>query len=426
MLNKKIKNPNKIKHVIDGVVKKDMCIGCGICANVCPHNCLEIKLDKNKEYAPVFNNNKCTNCSICLQYCPHSEMNIIKQLDEVKSNPKYYGTENANYYVAWDNNDNNRIKSASGGIVTQIAKYMLANNYVSGIIHGETVENDRKGIHYRAAISRTLEEIDERRSSFYFAFTFDNILKEIKDREEAYLFIGVPCIIKGVKNLFEKNKSYKKIKLYTICLSCSHNVSGLFTDYLADSLDINKRQKYTVNLRDKDKNMVDANNYMNTYKGINFFISQNRFKTIFTDTWRNYYFAMNICNYCSDFWGVHGDVSVKDAWGKWANEDRLNKSIVISRNDLINKIIENSSEINYEILQFEDVINPQMITIIYKQIEAENKLYKKLFAKENIKNGLLKNIIILKLSKFFYRILGFKISYGIMRLINKAVSIYAK
>lgn len=135
---------------------------------------------------------------------------------------------------------------------------------------------------------------------------------------------------------------------------------------------------------------------------------------------------MNICNYCSDFWGAHGDVSVKDAWGKWANEDRLNKSIVISRNDLINKVIENSSEINYEILQLEDVINPQMITIIYKQIEAENKLYKKLFAKENIKNGLLKNIIILKLSKFFYRILGFKISYGIMRLINKAVSIYAK
>ena len=48
---------------------------------------------------------------------------------------------------------------------------------------------------------------------------------------------------------------------------------------------------------------------------------------------------MNICNYCSDFWGAHGDASIKDAWGKWANEDRLNKSIVISRNSLINKII---------------------------------------------------------------------------------------
>lgn len=263
-----IKKSNKTKHVIDGVVKKDMCIGCGICANVCPHNCLDIKLNKNKEYIPVFNENKCTNCSICLQYCPHSEMNIIKQLDEVKSNPKYYGTENANYYVAWDNNDNNRIKSASGGIVSLIAKYMLTNNYVSAIIYGEMVENDRKGIHYRAAISRTLDEINERRSSFYFAFTFDNILKEIKNEDKAYLFIGVPCVIRGIKNLFEKNKLYKNIKLYTICLSCSHNVNGMFTDYLADSLDINKRQKYTVNLRYKDENMADANNYMNVYKCI--------------------------------------------------------------------------------------------------------------------------------------------------------------
>lgn len=161
-------------------------------------------------------------------------------------------------------------------------------------------------------------------------------------------------------------------------------------------------------------------------KGKNFFISENRFKTIFTDTWRSYYFAMNICNYCSDFWGAHGDVSIKDAWGKWANEDRLNKSIVISRNTLMNKIMENYKEINYETLQIEDVINPQIVTIIYKQIEAENKLYKKLLSKENIKNGLLKNTIILKLSKLSYRILGFKISYLIMRLINKAVSIYAK
>ena len=72
------------------------------------------------------------------------------------------------------------------------------------------------------------------------------------------------------------------------------------------------------------------------------------------------------------------------------------------------------------------MINPQMITIVYKQIEAENKLYKKLFAKENIKNGLLKNTIVLKLSKIFYRILGFKISYKIMKLINKAAAIYAK
>ena len=40
----------------------------------------------------------------------------------------------------------------------------------------------------------------------------------------------------------------------------------MFMDYLADSLDINKRQKYTVNLRYKDENIADANNFMNVYK----------------------------------------------------------------------------------------------------------------------------------------------------------------
>ncbi|MEI0799464.1 glycosyltransferase [Brachyspira intermedia] len=408
-------NNCKTNNVIDEVIKKDMCIGCGICANVCPHKCLDIKLNKYKEYNPYFNHNKCTNCGICLKYCPHSQINILKELDKVKQNPEYYGTENSKYYVAHDIEDSNRIKSASGGIVTLIAKYMLENKIVDGIIHGEMVENNRNGIHYQACISNTIDEIDNRRSSFYFAFTFDNIIKQLKNSKGSYLFIGVPCIIRAVKKLINENKSYQNIKIFTIALSCSHNVNGLFTDYLADSLNIDKKEKYKVNLRYKDKSMIDANNFLNAYIGRNFLIKENRFKTIFTDTWRSYYFAMNVCNYCSDFWGKYADVSIKDAWGRWANEDRLNKSIVISRNTLINEIIEKDKNIFYEKLDLEEMVNSQLITIVYKQIEAENKLYKNLDDKVNITNGLYKNVKILKISKKLYKIFGFKISYFLMK-----------
>lgn len=409
----------KIDNVIDEVVKKDMCIGCGICVNVCPHKCLDIKLNKYKEYNPLFNKNRCTNCGICLKYCPHSQINILKELDKVKQNPKYYGTENASYYVAHDTDDTNRMKSASGGIVTLIAKYMLENKIVDGIIHGEMVENDRKGIHYQACISSTEDEIDKRRSSFYFAFTFDNIVKQLKNSKKSYLFIGVPCIIRAVKKLINENKEYQNVKLFTISLSCSHNVNGLFTDYLADSLNIDKKKEYKVNLRYKDESMIDANNFLNAYIGKNFFIKENRFKTIFTDTWRAYYFAMNICNYCSDFWGKHADVSIKDAWGRWANEDRLNKSIVISRNSLITEIIEKHKNIYYKKLDLEEMVNSQLITIVYKQIEAENKLYKKLNDKVNITNGLYKNVKTLKLSKKLYKAFGLKISYFLMKKLIK-------
>ncbi|WP_455145302.1 Coenzyme F420 hydrogenase/dehydrogenase, beta subunit C-terminal domain [Brachyspira pilosicoli] len=409
------------KHVIYEVVKRDMCIGCGICANVCPHQCLDIRLNKHKEYNPFFNKNKCTNCGICLKYCPHSQINILKELDKVKQNPKYYGTEDALYYVAHDTDDTNRIRSASGGIVTLIAKYMLENKIVDGVIHGEMVENDRKGIHYQSCISGTIDKIDKRRSSFYFAFTFDNIIKQLKNSKGYYLFIGVPCIIRAVNKLINENKSYQNIKLVTIALSCSHNVNGLFTDYLADSLNIDKKEKYKVNLRYKDESMIDANNFFNAYICKNFLIKENRFKTIFTDTWRSYYFAMNVCNYCSDFWGKYADVSIKDAWGKWANEDRLNKSIVISRNDLISEIIENNKNVFYEKLDMEEIVKSQIATIIYKQIEAENKLSKKINDEINIKNGLYNNVKILKLSKKLYKIFGFKISYLLMKKIIKGL-----
>ena len=79
---------------------------------------------------------------------------------------------------------------------------------------------------------------------------------------------------------------------------------------------------------------------------------------------------MNVCNCCSDFWGESADITVKDAWGKWASEDPLNKSIIVVRTSEINDILLEADEIEIEKERLNVIYESQKITCIDKMEDA--------------------------------------------------------
>ncbi len=279
------------------------------------------------------------------------------------------------YHLAYVRDENARKKSASGGIATYISEYLLKNNKIDVIIHAKMIEGKTGEQHYKAVISKTIDELNHNRRSFYCAISFDKVLEEIKKSEyEKVLVIGTPCVIRGISNLLSNNKEYSHIeKVYTIALACSHNVNGMFTDYLAESLNIEKNVNYKVDLRNKD-NIKDANNFNNHFFTENKTIKKmNRFESEFTEQWRNYSFSMNVCNACSDFWGYRADISVKDAWGKWSS-DPLGQSIVIIRNKELGEIFKNNDDLYIEPLTKEEIIQSQKDTVKFKQYYARKRV----------------------------------------------------
>ncbi|MGL5206075.1 MAG: EFR1 family ferrodoxin [Acidaminococcaceae bacterium] len=64
-----MKNIYKIDHKH---ADEDSCIGCGLCAKICPMSCIEMK----DEY-PVFGEN-CANCFACAQWCPQNAIRLGK------------------------------------------------------------------------------------------------------------------------------------------------------------------------------------------------------------------------------------------------------------------------------------------------------------------------------------------------------------
>lgn len=363
--------------IINSTIKDNLCIGCGICAVACPVKAIEMKISSEKIYKPEIIKDLCINCGKCTKYCPNTFEKIMSESQTVsEQDAMMFGLNASKFYTGYVRNENERKYSASGGIVTYIAQQLFKKEKISAVIHAESVYARTGELHYQACLSTSIDELNSRRGSIYAAISFEKAINEIeKNRYSGILVIGTPCIIRGVKQYLQAEQSrYKFIKrVYTIALSCSHNVNGLFTDYLADSLHVDKGSKYVANMRDKE-DICDANNFNIHYESKTEVLAhENRYKCEFTKQWRSYSFSMNVCNACSDFWGYEADLSVKDAWGKWS-KDPMGTSILVVRTEEMDSLLNEASDIVLEKENLEIIKMSQVETVIFKQGNAVKRL----------------------------------------------------
>ncbi|MGC8864078.1 MAG: 4Fe-4S binding protein [Armatimonadota bacterium] len=112
-----------IPPAIDVVVKNDVCIGCGICAAVCPTSSLQVSFCSKGEYRPI-DYGHCVGCNLCIKVCPFgpdnkNEDDLARELysdqSAVARRPEcgYYVSSYVGYAPAY------RSKSASGGLATE-------------------------------------------------------------------------------------------------------------------------------------------------------------------------------------------------------------------------------------------------------------------------------------------------------------------
>ena len=210
---------------IKNICERRNCIGCGVCANICPVNAIKMVKDNAGFNYPKIDLKKCIHCNKCRNICP-----ILNKKQNEEFKKEIYALKNKNL--------DERIKSTSGGAFSILARSILNKK---GIVYGCEMQNN-KANHIRITKISELEKI---RGSKYIQSNITNIFKSLKqdlNTGNQVLFSGTPCQIGAVKAFLQKEYS----NLITVSVICH----GVISDKLLKIHLNDLKNKYNSNIKD--------------------------------------------------------------------------------------------------------------------------------------------------------------------------------
>lgn len=189
------------------------CTICQVCVNVCPKNCITLDSFKDGFNYPVIDKERCINCNICEKKCP-----VL--------NPLQSKTSLKQAYAGMNINEEERIKSSSGGVFSTLAKNILNSD---GVVCGATFDEHFQVSHI---IIESENELPKLRGSKYVQSNTKDIFNQVKkqlDTGKKVLFTGCPCQVGGLKKYL--GKEYEN--LYLMDFIC-HGIpsQNIFDNYI--------------------------------------------------------------------------------------------------------------------------------------------------------------------------------------------------
>lgn len=220
---------NNITHTL----RNHLCLGCGLCEDVCPKHCISIQR-KNGEHRPVLDETQCLGdkCGRCLKVCPGVGINLnetSQSLYENSRQDKYIGRY-VSLYTGYSLDEDIRYHSASGGMVSQFLIYLLDKKVIDGaVVTGFSEKDHLTPVSY---IARTKDEVIRARSSKYCPVALNKVGNEIADSEGKYVIVGLPCHIQGFRKRARMDRKFRERVIGYFAIYCSSNRTFYAQDYL--------------------------------------------------------------------------------------------------------------------------------------------------------------------------------------------------
>ncbi len=192
------------------ICEKNKCTGCSVCESVCPKKAITIKKDCRGFYIPLINYDTCIACKKCKNVCP------------ANNQPKAKGPTRV---FAYQNTDNIRFNSTSGGFFNAIACQVISEG---GVVCGAAFDDNMLLKHI---IVEKKEQLAPLQKSKYVQSLTEGIFEEIKrylEDNRKVLFVGVGCQAAALRNYIGDNKNLIIVDL--ICYGVPS--SGLFEEWI--------------------------------------------------------------------------------------------------------------------------------------------------------------------------------------------------
>lgn len=348
------------KNILE-VTQSELCMGCGICQDACPHGCINIQ--HNNTNQPQLNESTCVNCGLCYASCPGKGVGLKSCAEQMYPDGKqdqYIGRYEATY-TGYSNDKEIRYHSASGGLITQFLIYLFNKKLIDGaVVVGQ--QNDNK-LMPKPFIARNKQEVITARSSKYVVTSMEGMAKEIIATPGRYVIVGLPCHIQAFRQLEGINKRLRESIIGHFAIYCSLNKTRLSTDYYF--------YRYKV-----DRNKVAGFAYRDDgYMGYMKFTGSNQEiikKVPYVHFWMgsHNFFQNPRCSMCFDQFGELSDISFGDINIPPYNEDKVGINSCIVRDSKWHEMLKNAATEGYialESLTLDDLIKSQNYVVSYKK-----------------------------------------------------------
>jgi len=267
----------------------EYCVGCGLCEAVEKAEILE---DENGYFHPE------TGDETWLEnVCPAGG-----RQQKIMDFNSIWGRSKAAYY-GWSADSSVRQIASSGGVLTEVASWLLENHSVDGIIH--TCADPENPTSTVSCISTTREELIDRSGSRYAISHPLRILSSL-DKTKKYAFIGKPCDVVALKNYMEIEPEWKDIVIYTLSFFCAGLPSR------------NAQKKLLEYLECPEENLKSLRYRGDGWPGFTTAVDQSdkEYRTDYNTSWGKILGRdiMKMCRFCLDGIGEAADISCGDAW----------------------------------------------------------------------------------------------------------------
>jgi coenzyme F420-reducing hydrogenase beta subunit len=318
------------------------CVGCGTCAFVDKR--FKIRMDDNGCFRAEYTEDGAdADLALPTSVCPFAstrdEDSLGKELygsiEGVQHN-EYLGYFLGSYIGSVRNSDD-RMNSSSGGFTTWIAQACLRDGLVDKVIHVK--ESQEPGMMYTYQISSTVEEIKAGARSKYYPIELSKVLDYMKNNEGRYLVVGLPCFIKGLRLVADKDKVIKERLKFCVGLVCGHLKSKFFAEAEAWETGVEPRDLEKVEFRKKINGNTAADYGIQVESSDDKSIIK-RVADLSVSDWGKGYFKYNACEYCDDILAETADVCLGDAWLPNYVDDVKGMNIVVVRNPDIQALLD--------------------------------------------------------------------------------------
>lgn len=287
------------------------CCGCGLCSG----SVLGKENGKGYYRPNLEAQNGDFDFSVC--YCNNLKKNVNNGLWG-KYEKLYYG---------FSKDDEVRKKGSSGGMLTEIAAYLLDSKIADAVIQVSPKKED--AMKTEVVFSKSREDVLSCAGSRYTASSVLLGILERMEKGKKYAVIGKPCDISVLRNYMEKNAELQRQIICLLSFFCGGTPSFQANEKLLKSMSMQRDGVAHFTYR--------GNGWPGETVGVDADGIEHRAK--YEESWGKILGRdlQDICRFCWEGVGESADISCGDGWyivdGKPSFEEGDGRNIVIARSE---------------------------------------------------------------------------------------------